>query len=157
MSRIKGPRHLRVGRWGERLAAGYLRLAGYRILDRNFRCPMGEIDIIARKRNLLVFVEVRTRHAGSLQHPLETIDHVKIARTVNAAKIYLMRFKRPYPYCRFDILGITTGTLFTERFIRHVKDAFNINSGKYSAGMSKRNRRETRAVREKGKGAPGGW
>lgn len=72
-------RHV-LGLYGERLAANYLQELGYEILERNWRCSMGEIDLIARDRDRWVFVEVKTRNGAGFGHPLEAITHQKVAR-----------------------------------------------------------------------------
>ena len=69
-----------LGRRGEALAAAYLEGAGYEIVDRNWRCPQGEIDIVARDDAELVFVEVKTRSSEAFGHPLEAITVPKLAR-----------------------------------------------------------------------------
>ena len=144
MFRPQKSRHLRTGARGESIAVFYLRLTGYRVVKRNFRCRMGEIDIIARKDSLLVFVEVRTRAAGGLLHPLETVGPIKVARTVNAARLYLARLPGPLPRCRFDIVAIITWPRFPVRRVLHIKDAFNITSNEYREGCQRESSRRRR-------------
>jgi putative endonuclease len=134
MVRSRKSKHLLTGVRGESLAVWYLRLTGYRILERNFRCRMGEIDVIAIKRGLLVFVEVRTRGPGSMQHPIETVDTLKVARTIGAARTYLCRFVPSLPPCRFDIVGITAGSRFPLSHFRHIKGAFDTSFPEYRDG-----------------------
>jgi len=136
-------RHLRTGSRGESIAAWYLRLGGYRILERNFRCRLGEIDIIARKDGLLVFVEVRTRVSGTYLHPLNTVDPVKVARTVNAAKRFLLRLPQPWPPCRFDIMAVIAGRHLPVRRILHIRNAFDATSEEYRVGC----RRQAKRIR----------
>ncbi len=69
-----------LGRRGEELAADYLRGTGLEIVERNWRCSLGEIDIVARDANETVFVEVKTRAGLGYGHPLESITAVKLAR-----------------------------------------------------------------------------
>lgn len=69
-----------LGRWGEEHAAAYLTRAGYRVLARNWRCVLGEIDIIAFDGRDTVFVEVKTRSGTGYGHPLEAITPPKLAR-----------------------------------------------------------------------------
>ncbi len=73
-------RNAAVGRYGERVAARYLVEAGMAVLDRNWRCRDGEIDIVARDGPTLVVCEVKTRRAGGFQHPLEAVGAVKAQR-----------------------------------------------------------------------------
>ena len=72
-------RHV-LGIYGETLAANYLRELGYEILERNWRCSIGEIDLIAKDKDRWVFVEVKTRNGAGFGHPLEAITHEKMAR-----------------------------------------------------------------------------
>lgn len=69
-----------LGRYGEDRAAEYLASLGYEIIERNWRCSVGEIDLIARDRNRLVFVEVKTRSGSGFGHPFESISSEKLAR-----------------------------------------------------------------------------
>ncbi|MBG6239893.1 putative endonuclease [Mycetocola sp. CAN_C7] len=69
-----------LGRRGEALAARFLEDAGYRVLERNWRCARGEIDIIAQTGNTIVFVEVKTRSGLAFGHPFEAITATKLAR-----------------------------------------------------------------------------
>lgn len=69
-----------LGRWGEAVAAEHLRSSGYRILDRNWRCPIGEIDIVALQDGALVVVEVKTRSSIEYGHPFAAVTPVKLAR-----------------------------------------------------------------------------
>ena len=138
------PRHLRTGARGEFTAVWYLRLKGYRIVRRNFRCRLGEIDIIARKNGLWVFVEVRTRAPGALLHPLETVDPIKVARTVNAARTFLACFPRLCPSCRFDIVAVIAGRSMPVRKILHVPNAFDMSSEEYLEGCPREVQRRRR-------------
>lgn len=69
-----------LGRRGEAIAARHLMQAGFSVVEKNWRCPQGEIDIVARDGDELVFVEVKTRSSVAFGHPLETITAVKLAR-----------------------------------------------------------------------------
>ena len=152
MLRRKKPEHIRKGRRGETVAAWHLRLRGYRILERNFHCRTGEIDIIAWKKNVLVFVEVRTRSPGSLQQPLETISPAKVNRTVSAAQVYLLRLQAPLPSCRFDVLGITDGGSLTGWRVCHTKNAFDTTTSEILQGYIKETKGERRRFGKRGKG-----
>ena len=75
------PNHKHVlGLYGERVAGNYLQSIGYEILERNWRCPIGEIDLIVRDENRYVFVEVKTRNGRGFGHPLEAITEMKLGR-----------------------------------------------------------------------------
>lgn len=97
------------GQKAEQLAVDYLSGCGYRIVERNFSCKLGEIDIIAREGGDLVFVEVRSRHSVSARDPIHTVDWRKQAKLVRAASFYLMT-KHPEPVpARFDVVIVTLG------------------------------------------------
>ncbi len=82
------PRHT-FGEWGEELAARQLEAAGFDVVARGFRCRFGEIDIIARKADLLIFCEVKSRRRDSFTSPLEAVGRTKQARLVKTAGWYL--------------------------------------------------------------------
>ena len=115
--------HIRTGTRGERAARRYLLFRGYRILEKNFLCPLGEIDIVALKKGIIVFVEVRTRQAGAIVDTVESINDQKLARIMDAGRYYLaVRRKGDFP-CRFDFISVRAGGPFRGR-IRHCVDAF---------------------------------
>lgn len=80
---------LALGRWGEEQAAAFLQRRGYQILERNARTPYGEIDLLARQGDLLVFVEVKTRSSASYGFPEESVTPAKQAHLLAAAQAYL--------------------------------------------------------------------
>lgn len=117
--------HISIGQRGEKTAIWYLRLKRYRILTRNFLCRLGEIDIVAQREDMIVFVEVRTRQYPFLVDPLATVDQWKIERIIRAAKYYLAKERLGEPPCRFDVIGISFVQGKRPR-VRHIKDAFCI-------------------------------
>jgi putative endonuclease len=112
-----------LGDRGENLAAKHLRDKGYRILNRNFRTPMGEIDIIARDpAKTLVFVEVKTR-AYDDPTPEEQVNAEKMHQLTKAARFYLSRYGTPQPPARFDVIAIVWST-DAPPIVRHTENAF---------------------------------
>lgn len=99
MSRDLGQRY-------ESTAERLLRDLGYEILERNFTCRGGEIDLVCREGEVLVFVEVRGRSDTRFGLPEETVDGRKQRRLRRAAWVYLMRRSLGEPVCRFDVIGI---------------------------------------------------
>lgn len=91
----------------ERYAEHYLVRQGYRILERNFRCMQGEIDLIAREGKYLVFIEIKYRKNLRSGMPAEAVDAKKQQRIRQAARYYLYRkhYGEETP-CRFDVVGI---------------------------------------------------
>ena len=95
-----------AGARAEALAAEHLEKLGYRIIQRNFRCAEGEVDLIAWDGAVLCFIEVRSRATDDFGDPLETIGPQKIRRVVMAARAYLQNFQGIWPEMRFDAVGI---------------------------------------------------
>lgn len=91
----------------EQLAAEYLRENGYQILERNFRCKLGEIDIIALHQDCLVFVEVKYRTKADCGHPTDAVHRQKQVRISNVASYYLYTHRQYADRnCRFDVVSI---------------------------------------------------
>jgi putative endonuclease len=97
------------GARAERDAAQLLIAAGYEIVERNYRCKAGELDIIARDGDVLVFVEVRSRTDGDHGDALEAIGPRKQRRVVRVARCYLAAAAPVFERCRFDVVAITGG------------------------------------------------
>jgi putative endonuclease len=101
-------RHLKLGARGEKLAARYLRRDGFKILYRNFRGRQGgEIDLVCRDRDTLVFVEVKTRTREDFGRPLEAVGQRKQRRLSLGALAWLRLLGNPDILFRFDIVEIT--------------------------------------------------
>jgi putative endonuclease len=111
-----------LGQRGENVAARYLRNQGYKILERNFRCDVGEVDIIARDGRTLVFAEVKTREYDD-PTPEDQINRDKRHQLTKAATFYLARYGVPQPAARFDVVAIVWPS-GREPQIRHTTDAF---------------------------------
>jgi putative endonuclease len=112
----------RIGNWGEEAAVGLLKKKGYEILERNFRGERGEIDIIAREKETLVFVEVKTRLQKAFGNPEDAVGHRKQAQIGKIAMVYLAEMGFEEKDCRFDVVAISKAGAKTE--IRHIEDAF---------------------------------
>src|SRR5690349_120053 len=97
------------GAAAERDAASFLTAAGYRIVECNFRCKAGELDIIARDGEVLVFVEVRSRSDGDHGDAIEMIGRGKQRRVARVARHYLAAAAPVFEHCRFDVVAITAG------------------------------------------------
>ena len=91
---------------GEELAAKYLVQQGYEILEKNFRSQQGEIDLVARDRQILVFVEVKNYSFKSYGSPLSAVRKSKRESIVHAARTYLLKNKIKNVNCRFDVLTV---------------------------------------------------
>jgi len=110
-----------IGNRGEDLAVSYLKKKGYRILEKNYRVQKGEIDIIAKDKNIIVFVEVKTRNTDQYGTPQESVDKRKQRQLLKLALLYLQ--KRNFldsSDCRFDVISIN----LQNNMLEHIKDAF---------------------------------
>jgi putative endonuclease len=96
----------RKGRISEEVAAGYLQQHGLKILDQNFRCSLGEIDLVARDGPTIVFVEVRSRYGTGYGLPQESVTFRKQKRLTQLAQWYLKARGLEGKPARFDVLGI---------------------------------------------------
>ena len=112
------------GRLAEQIAADHLEAHGYRIVERNFACKLGEIDIIAQDSGELVFVEVRSRASASAINPVFSVDRHKQKRIIRAAEVYLSKRHTQDPPSRFDVAIVTLGPPTT---VEVLQDAFNVD------------------------------
>jgi len=113
-----------AGRWGEEVAADFLARAGYRILGRRVRPDRrDEIDIVARKDESLVFVEVKTRKSEAFGRPFAAVDQAKRRALSRAAVRYLRQLNFPKLYYRFDTVEVI-GTPDAPPQVRHIENAF---------------------------------
>ncbi|MHC2990639.1 endonuclease [Pontibacter sp. HJ8] len=113
--------HLSTGSDGEDRAAAYLQQQGYGILLRNYKAGRGEVDIIAEKEGILVFVEVKTRANDLFGYPEEAVNNRKQQMLLNAAEAYI--FKTGWQHdIRFDIVAIT---MSDPPEVFHIEDAFH--------------------------------
>lgn len=116
---IRPERHVR-GRAGESRAVWWLRLQGFRILARNWRHPLGEIDILARRGRLLIAVEVKWR--GDLTQAAEAVQSAQRRRIAQAAAVFLGQQARAETLSlRFDAMLLAPG-----RWPRHIRDAWRV-------------------------------
>ena len=111
------------GDLGEKETAKFLQNYGYQILTTNYRCKLGEIDIIARFEETIIFVEVKTRKSLNCGYPAEAVHYRKQQKIIATALNYLRENKKFDSPCRFDVMEvlIKNGQLQ----FHHIKDAFN--------------------------------
>jgi putative endonuclease len=119
------PEHLRRGRLGEVAARKHLQRRGFKYLTANFRSKRGEIDLIFRDQDCLVFVEVKTRSSEDWVRPAAAVDARKRRLLSQTALDYLRRIKNPQVKIRFDIVEVllTDGKV---REVRHLPNTFTL-------------------------------
>ena len=113
-----------LGRLGEELASRRLRNLGYTILETNYRCPLGEIDLIARDGDALVFVEIKTRRNSPLGEAKEAVHKRKQGQLSRVALAYLKSKNLWGTKARFDVVAIGIGE--GKEKIEIVRDAFEL-------------------------------
>ena len=113
-----------VGNVGERLARSHLEAKGYRIIDSNYRCRWGEIDLIAREGSAWVFVEVRTRRSDAYGSPEESVTESKARRLMLTAQDYLSREAAASSEAqwRIDLIAIRLGRGRRVLDVRHLEN-----------------------------------
>ena len=109
-----------TGSLSERAAGQFLQQKGYRIIQYNYRCRVGEIDIIAEDGDTLVFCEVKYRRTEKYGTPLEAVGYVKQRTIARCAQYFLLEHHVTERKCRFDVVGISPEK------ITHIENAFMV-------------------------------
>ena len=115
-----------IGAFGENISENYLKNLGYRILDKNFRCKCGEIDLIAINKGYICFVEVKTRYGINYGTPAESVTSSKQKKIYKTAQVYiLMKNIIDYNF-RFDVIEVLLNSNNNDFLVNHIEDAFQI-------------------------------
>jgi len=115
-------KRLQVGQTGEAAARRYLEKLGYRIIESNYRCSLGEIDLIARDNRTIVLAEVRTRTSSAFGSPEESITAEKARRLRRLALYYLQATRQGESPSRIDLLAVVLDKKSLEvQSVRHIK------------------------------------
>ena len=114
------------GKIGEKLAVSYLQGEGYKIIERNYRTKLGEIDIIADCKGCICFVEVRAKNSPAFGSPEGTILKKKQLQISKAALAYIKRFKLEGKSCRFDVV-LVEGVDMPRPEVRLIENAFELD------------------------------
>jgi putative endonuclease len=112
-----------LGSHGERIAAAYLAGCGLQVIDRNWRCREGELDIVAREDDALVFCEVKTRRGVGYGFPVEAVTFAKQRRLRVLAQRWLAAHDEHAPDLRFDVVGVLVRTS-GPAVVTHLRSAF---------------------------------
>lgn len=110
-----------LGHKGEEIAVDYLKKKGYTVLHRNYRTPLGEADIIAKDKNIIVFIEVKARSSDAFGQPYEAVNHRKQEKLKKIALYYLKHHQIESPV-RFDVVSIISRNGKAE--VNHMPEAF---------------------------------
>lgn len=112
-----------LGKKGEDLAVALCKEIGLNIIEQNFRTPFGEIDIIARDGNIIVFIEVKARRGDAYGAPFEAVTRHKREKITKVAMSYMKRFKKEVP-ARFDVISISMKSGNPD--LEYIQDAFEV-------------------------------
>ena len=115
-----------IGSYGENIAAKYLQSLNYKIIKRNYRCKIGEIDIIARHENFLSFTEVKTRYEIGYGSPAESVNKRKQFKIYKVAEFYIMENRLFNLNFRFDVIEILLNNKNDSFAVRLIENAFQI-------------------------------
>jgi putative endonuclease len=114
-----------LGKEGERIAERYLLKKGYKLVERNYRCPSGELDLIVLDRRVVVFVEVKTRTGDAFGTPFEAVEFRKQQKMTQAAQYFLVQKGLHQRDARFDVVGISWPG--RELLVEHIENAFELS------------------------------
>lgn len=115
---------LKLGKAGEELAFKKVKKLGYKCLERNYRCPLGEIDLIAKHKDCLVFIEIKTRKGRDIGYAKEAVDLRKKRQVSKAALYYMKENNCPDIRSRFDVVAVSINNDIPE--IEVIQDAFEL-------------------------------
>jgi putative endonuclease len=113
-----------LGREGERIAELFLKKKGYRLVERNYRCAAGELDLIVLDRRVIVFVEVKTRTGSGYGTPMEAVEFRKQHKMIRTAQFFLNAKRLSQREARFDVVGISWAG--AEPLVEHIENAFEL-------------------------------
>jgi putative endonuclease len=113
-----------LGKEGERIAEEYLKGKGYKLVERNYRCKGGELDLIVLDRRVVVFVEVKTRTGRGYGSPFEAVEYHKQKRMIRAAQVFLTQKNLHHRDARFDVVGVSWPA--GEPLVEHIENAFEL-------------------------------
>lgn len=113
-----------LGKEGERVAERYLQNKGYVLVERNYRCHGGELDLIVLDRRVVVFVEVKTRKGRGFGSPFDAIEARKQRRMIRAAQFFLSQKGLHQRDARFDVVGVSWPG--REPIVEHIENAFEL-------------------------------
>jgi putative endonuclease len=116
---------LLLGKQGERVAELYLQKKGYKVVERNYRCSGGELDLIVLDRRVVVFVEVKTRTGDGFGTPLEAVEFRKQRRMIRAAQFFLAEKNLQQRDARFDVVGVSWPG--RDPVVEHIENAFELS------------------------------
>lgn len=116
-------RHV-IGKIGEDIACQYLVENNYEIIERNFNCRQGEIDIIAKNKNEIVFIEVKTRTNNKYGNPIDSITYYKQKHILKSVQYYLYKENLENIFVRIDVIEVYNKG--EKHYVNHIKNAISM-------------------------------
>ena len=116
--------NLDIGKFGENLAVDFLTKRGYKIADRNFSCPLGEMDLVARENGVVVFIEVKSRSSIRFGLPQEAVDFNKRRKLAQVALFYMKMNNLSGMGMRFDVVSVLINRAKMDAVIQLERNAF---------------------------------
>jgi putative endonuclease len=113
-----------LGKEGERIAELFLKKKGYKLVERNYRCAAGELDLVMLDRRVIVFVEVKTRTGSGYGTPLEAVAVRKQKKMIYVAEFFLSAKKLSQREARFDVVGVSWPG--AQPLVEHIENAFEV-------------------------------
>lgn len=115
-----------IGALGEGISENYLKNLGYKILDKNFKCKCGEIDLIALNKGYICFIEVKTRYGTNFGIPAESVSYSKQKKICKTAQVYIMWKNIIDSNFRFDVIEVLLNNENNDFLLNHIEDAFQL-------------------------------
>jgi len=115
-----------IGALGEDISENHLKDLGYKILDKNFRCRCGEIDLIAVNKGYICFIEVKTRYGINFGIPAESIIASKQHKIYKTAQVYILMKNIINSNFRFDVIEVILNSNNNDFLVNHIEDAFQL-------------------------------
>lgn len=115
-----------IGTFGEKLAKDFLVENGYTILDKNFACKLGELDLIVQNKNIISFVEVKTRYYFNYGSPMESVTFSKRKKIFLVSSYYIQKHNLKDYYFSYDIVEVFFNKYNNKYKINFIKDAFRL-------------------------------
>lgn len=115
-----------IGALGEDISENHLKNLGYKILEKNFRCKYGEIDLIAVNKNYICFVEVKTRYGTNFGMPSEAVNYSKQKKIYKTAQVYILKKNIINSNFRFDVIEVFLNSANNDFLINHIENAFQL-------------------------------
>ncbi|WP_298837498.1 YraN family protein [Clostridium sp.] len=115
-----------IGKFGEEIAENFLKNLNYRIIEKNFRCKCGEIDLIAASKDYICFIEVKTRYGINFGIPAESVTIYKQHKIYKTAQVYILKKNIINSNFRFDVIEVLLNRDNNDFLVNHIEDAFQL-------------------------------